>query len=174
VLDLRDGRLVVDDLGSHNGTEVNGERLSEPRPLADGDLLWVGGSVFAVRLRPGTTAGSLRRVLVVEDDAEAAEILTALLRLWGHDVQLARDGIRAVEAAREHPPDAVLLDLDVGAGPDGREVAQQLREEDGVRNARMLAVTGRPTTPAEAEGAFDGLLFKPVEPSALRDALATE
>jgi pSer/pThr/pTyr-binding forkhead associated (FHA) protein len=57
VLDLRNGRLIVGDLDSRNGTEVNGERIGEPRPLADGDLLWVGGSVFAVRLDAGATDG---------------------------------------------------------------------------------------------------------------------
>jgi pSer/pThr/pTyr-binding forkhead associated (FHA) protein len=57
VLELRDGRLTVEDLDTRNGTEVNGGRITGPRPLADGDLLWVGGEVFTVRLHAGAAAG---------------------------------------------------------------------------------------------------------------------
>ena len=78
VLDLRDGRLVVGDLESRNGTEVNGQRVSEPRPLADGDLLWVGGSVFAVRLQAGATDAGHQPVLVEDDAAETPSQGTAL------------------------------------------------------------------------------------------------
>jgi pSer/pThr/pTyr-binding forkhead associated (FHA) protein len=58
VLDWRDGCLTVEDLDTRNGTEVNGERIRGPRSLADGDLLWVGGEIFTVRLHAGAAAGA--------------------------------------------------------------------------------------------------------------------
>jgi CheY-like chemotaxis protein len=168
-LDWQDDRLVVDDLDSRNGTLVNGERITEPRPLAEGDSLWLGGSVFAVRLHAGVPAGGRRRVLVVEDDADMADTLADLLRGWGHDVEVAGDGDRALEAARACPPDTVLLDLNLGDGPDGLEVAHRLREEPASRAALLVAVTGRP--PADDAGDLDGVLVKPVDARALRQAL---
>jgi CheY-like chemotaxis protein len=174
-LDWRDGTPVVEDLGSRNGTGVNGEPITGPRPLAEGDLLQLGGSIFAVRLRAGPSSGVPRRVLVVEDDADAAETLAVLLRGWGHDVQIAGDGDRALEAAKARPPDAVLLDLNLGEGPDGLEVAHRLRDEAGLRDARVLAVTGQPPAGAggtNGVGDLDGVLVKPVDARALRQALA--
>lgn len=169
----RDGRLLVEDLGSHNGTLVNGQKVTEPRVLAEGDSLWVGASVFAVRLHAAPNIGVPRRVLVVEDDADAAEALAALLRGWGHDVQVARNGARALAAARARPPDAVLLDLNLGDGPDGLEVAYRLRDEAGLHDTRMFAVTGHPPEVAGVAGELDGVLVKPVDERALRQVLNT-
>ncbi len=172
-LEWHDGRLVVDDLDSRNGTLVNGAKVTGPRALADGDSLRLGESVFAVRLHAESTVGVPRRVLVVEDDADAADTLAVLLRGWGHDVEVAGDGARALEAARARPPDAVLLDLNLGDGPDGLEVAHRLRGEMGLRDARVVAVTGRPPEGAGGRvGDLDGVLVKPVDARALREALA--
>jgi CheY-like chemotaxis protein len=173
-IDWRNGVPVVEDLGSRNGTEVNGKEIDGPRALADGDLLQLGESAFAVRLQAAPPGGTRRRVLVVEDDADAAETLAVLLRGWGHDVEVAGDGARALEAARASPPDTVLLDLHLGDGPDGLEVAHRLRDEAGLRDARVVAVTGHPPEgmgEAEGVGDLDGVLVKPVDAQALRRAL---
>jgi CheY-like chemotaxis protein len=167
----RDDRLVVEDLDSRNGTLVNGKKVIEPRVLAEGDLLCLGASVFAVRLHAGLNVGVPRRVLVVEDDADAADALAVLLRCWGHDVQVARNGERALAAARARPPDTVLLDLNLGDGPDGLEVAFRLRGESGLHDTRMFAVTGHPPEVAGVAGELDGVLVKPVDERALRQAL---
>jgi pSer/pThr/pTyr-binding forkhead associated (FHA) protein len=172
-LDWRDDRLVVEDLGSRNGTLVNGQKVAERRVLADGDSLWVGASVFTVRLHAGLNVGVPRRVLVVEDDADAAIALAILLRGWGHDVQVARNGDRALAAARARPPDTVLLDLNLGDGPDGLEVAYRLRGEASLRNTRMFAVTGHPPEVEGVAGELDGVLVKPVDERALREVLNT-
>jgi CheY-like chemotaxis protein len=173
-VDWRNGVPVVEDLGSRNGTEVNGEEIDGPQALADGDLLQLGESTFAVRLQPAPLGGTRRRVLVVEDDADAAETFAVLLRGWGHDVEVAGDGARALEAARACPPDTVLLDLRLGDGPHGLEVAHRLRNEAGLRDARVVAVTGHPPdgmSGDEGVGDLDGVLVKPVDARALRRAL---
>jgi CheY-like chemotaxis protein len=173
-LDWRQGRLVVEDLDSCNGTFVNGAEITAPRPLADGDSLWVGDSLFAVRLFSEDGASVPRRVLVVEDDSDAADTLAIMLRRWGHEVEVAGDGIQALESARSCPPDAVLLDLDLGDGPDGLEVAHRLRSEMGLHDTRLLAVTGQlpndEGTPLSI-GDLDAVLVKPVDAQALRRAL---
>jgi CheY-like chemotaxis protein len=167
----RDDRLVVEDLHSRNGTLVNGKKVIEPCVLAEGDSLCLGASVFAVRLHAALNVGVPRRVLVVEDDADAADALAVLLRCWGHDVQVARNGERALAAARARPPDTVLLDLNLGDGPDGLEVAFRLRGESGLHDTRMFAVTGHPPEVAGVAGELDGVLVKPVDERALRQAL---
>jgi CheY-like chemotaxis protein len=172
-LHWRNERLVVEDLGSRNGTLVNGQKVTEPRVLVEGDSLWVGASVFTVRLHAGLGVGVARRVLVVEDDADAADTLAMLLRSWGHDVQVARNCERALAAARARPPDTVLLDLNLGHGPDGLEVAYRLRGEPALHDTRMFAVTGRPPETEGVAGELDGVLVKPVDETALRQALNT-
>jgi CheY-like chemotaxis protein len=172
-LHWRDNRLVVEDLGSRNCTQVNGQKVTEPRVLAEGDSLWLGASVFTVRLHAGLGVGVSRRVLVVEDDADAADALAFLLRAWGHDVQVARNGERALAAARARPPDTVLIDLNLGHGPDGLEVAFRLRDEAGLKETRMFAVTGHPPEVEGVAGELDGVLVKPVDERALREVLNT-
>jgi CheY-like chemotaxis protein len=172
-LHWRDDRLVVEDLGSRNGTLVNGQKVKEARGLAEGDLLSVGASVFSVRLNTALSVGVPRRVLVVEDDVDAAEALALLLRHWGHDVQVVGNGERALAAARARPPDTVLLDLNLGNGPDGLEVAYRLRDEAGLLDTRMFALTGHPPEVAGVAGELDGVLLKPVDERALRQALNT-
>jgi CheY-like chemotaxis protein len=174
-LDWRNGKLVVEDLHSRNGTKVNGRKIIGPQALAEGDQLQLGMSIFAVRLHAVTPACPSRRVLVVEDDADTAGTLAVLLRGWGHDVEIAGDGAQALESARARPPDAVLLDLHPGDGPDGLEIARRLRDEAGLRDAKVVALTGHPPEGAGVNkrvGDLDGILVKPVDARALRAALA--
>jgi len=113
------------------------------------------------------------RVLVVEDNEDAARSLALLLREWGHEVMVAPDGREALRAAREHTPDFVLMDLRL-PGMDGFQVAQQLRIEGQMNEATFVAVTGygpprheRPLTTF----AFDHVLTKPVDPDDLETLL---
>jgi len=70
--------------------------------------------------------GRVLRVLIVDDNTDAAESLAMLLRLWGHVVYVAHDGLAALAMARTYLPEVVLLDLGP-PGMDGYEVARQLR-----------------------------------------------
>jgi CheY-like chemotaxis protein len=179
VLTERDGRVWVEDLGSTNGTHLNGQRLDEPLPLDDGDRLDVGSRAFRVRLgaAPATRAGSSRPglgrpVLVVEDNKATAQALVMLLQSWGHRVRVAYDGPEAIEEAREEPPEVVLVDIGLPS-MSGVEVARRLRTEVGLKQARMLAVTGNAgaTDVLQSRGQFERLLLKPVSPQVLREAV---
>jgi PAS domain S-box-containing protein len=144
------------------------------------------GSTFTVRLpalaapaaadpvatSPG--AGTPRRVLVVEDNDDAREMLTSLLALLGHEVHEARDGLTAVSEARRLRPDVALIDIGL-PGLDGYEVARRVRAD--APGVRLVAVTGygQPDDLARARAAgFDVHIVKPVDPQQIRDALVAE
>jgi CheY-like chemotaxis protein len=119
-----------------------------------------------------STAARCHRVLVVDDNADSAETMAEILKLWGHDVQTAHDGPGALEAARAHQPDAVLLDLGLPV-MDGFETARRLRQQ-GLEAALLVAVTGFGAAEDRlrtAEAGFDSHLTKPVSPEALRAVL---
>jgi DNA-binding response OmpR family regulator len=111
------------------------------------------------------------RVLVVDDHVDGAEMIAVVLRLDGHEVQVAHDGMTALERYRARPPNLVLLDLDLGAGLDGCEVARRMRGEAGAPTC-LVAVTGLGTTEHRRrawEAGFDLFLLKPVDPAELRE-----
>jgi CheY-like chemotaxis protein len=121
---------------------------------------------------PGSTPSPPRRILVVDDNLDAADSLAALLRLEGHTVRVANDGPAALAAAQVEPPDLVILDLGM-PGMDGFEVARRLREQPG-RTTVLVALTGWAQEDDRrrcSEAGFDGHLPKPVEPDALRQFL---
>jgi CheY-like chemotaxis protein len=178
-LSLRDGKVCVEDLGSSNGTLLNGESVSEPRPLADGDRLDVARLSFRIHLtgvaaEPGLAASPSagREVLVVEDDTAMAGALALVLESWGHHVRVASDGPEALRVAKDAPPEVVLLDIGL-PGMNGVEVARQLRAEPGLRQARLVAVTGDEGAldVLQSRAQFEQLLVKPVSPRVLREVV---
>ena len=122
---------------------------------------------------PTYRAAPRRRILVVDDQLDAAESLAALLRHMGHDVQVARDGRAALEAARHNSPQLVLLDLGM-PGVDGYGVVSRLRRENGFDSVPFVAVTGA-GMPEDLrrtrEAGFDAHLVKPVTLETLRQIL---
>lgn len=134
------------------------------------------GDVAAPGSRTSPDAGSTesRRVLLVDDNVDAAETLGLLLRLWGHDVQVAHEGSAALEAARGQRPDVVLLDIGL-PGMSGLEIAQRLRVMEGMDRALFVALTGygqERDRRRSQEAGFDVHLVKPVKPEVLQDILA--
>jgi two-component system, OmpR family, response regulator len=81
------------------------------------------------------------KILIVEDEADAADSLAVLLRVSGHDVHVTFDGPSALSAAESRPPDVVLLDLGL-PGMDGWEVVRRLRQMRFSRRPQVIAVTG--------------------------------
>jgi two-component system CheB/CheR fusion protein len=114
------------------------------------------------------------RVLVVDDNRDAAESLAALLRLDHHEVEVAYDGVSGLAAAEKQRPEVILLDLGM-PGMDGYEVARRLREQGFLQETVVVAVTGRSQEKdrrRSEELGFDGHLVKPVDPEALHALLA--
>jgi len=111
------------------------------------------------------------RVLVVDDNVDAADMMGQLIGLRGHEVAVAYDGARALALAREKPFELVLLDIGL-PGMDGYHVARQLREA-GCR-AFLVALTGygqdEDRRRAEAAG-FDGFESKPLGMKRLQEIL---
>ncbi len=119
-------------------------------------------------------AGGLR-VLVVDDNRDAAESLALVLQLAGHETRTAGDGPQALVAAREFRPAAVLLDIGLPGPMDGYKVALRLREEPGLEAVLLVAVTGygTPEDVARArEARFDRHITKPADPEQVRRLLA--
>jgi CheY-like chemotaxis protein len=113
------------------------------------------------------------RVLIVEDNDDARDMLRTALALRGHDVVEAKDGPGGVEMAERTRPDVALVDVGL-PGFDGYEVARRVRRLVG-RAIRLVALTGygRPEDRARArEAGFDAHLVKPVDPLQLPGALA--
>jgi signal transduction histidine kinase len=114
-----------------------------------------------------------RRVLVADDNRDAAESLAEVLRMDGHEVAVAFDGHEAVRLFRQVHPDVALLDIGM-PGLTGLEVAATLRGLPEGRQARLVAVTGwgqaRDVAATRAAG-FDAHLTKPVDPAAVLDLL---
>ncbi|MEX2317393.1 MAG: response regulator [Pirellulales bacterium] len=122
---------------------------------------------------PGEPTGSLR-VLVVDDNKDAANSLAMLLRQGGYDVQVAFSGAAALAMATEFLPDAVLLDLGMPE-LDGYEVARLMRKKRTLKNVRLVALTGYgrdDDRQRSQEAGFDAHLVKPVEIQKLRELLA--
>ena len=90
---------------------------------------------------PPSSAHARRRVLVVDDNEDAAESLAALLRLSGHEVGVAFDGETALAMARELKPEVVLLDVGMPR-MDGHEVARRMRAAPWGATMKIVALSG--------------------------------
>jgi signal transduction histidine kinase/ActR/RegA family two-component response regulator len=116
------------------------------------------------------------RVLLIEDNKDAADTLSELINLIGFDVDVAYDGRSALLRAIATPPDLVLCDLGLPGGMDGYAVARALRAEPRLHHTRLIAVSGysQPKDQANAKQAgFDRLVSKPIT-SEILEALLNE
>jgi signal transduction histidine kinase len=109
------------------------------------------------------------RVLVVDDNADAAESVAMYLGMVGHEVKTVNDGSQALSSARVYAPHVVVLDIGL-PGLDGYAVAQRLREMEQTRDALLIAVTGygsKADQDRAANAGFDRYLVKPADPRTL-------
>jgi signal transduction histidine kinase len=146
------------------------------------------GSTFVIRLpippalsarrvlanAPATAPLEARRILIVDDNTDAAEMLSIMLGGWGHETRTEYDGPGALTAVEQFQPDIVLLDLGLPT-MDGYETGRRLRQTDAGRTALVVAVTGwgqeQDILRSRAAG-FDRHLVKPVAPQVLRALIA--
>jgi PAS domain S-box-containing protein len=124
----------------------------------------------------GDQAGRLggRRILVVDDNRDAAESLAMMLHMMGNEVRTAHDGLEAVAAAEAFRPDVVLLDLGMPK-LNGYAAARRIRQQPWGRDMALVALTGwgqDDDRRKSKEAGFDHHLVKPVEASALERLLA--
>ena len=111
------------------------------------------------------------RILVVDDNADAARMLQVLLRCEGHEARIAFDGPAAIGAATLFRPDVVLLDFTL-PGMSGVEAAAELRCLPELSACRLVAVTGHGEERLPSPSPFDHHFQKPVDPAALLGYLA--
>jgi CheY-like chemotaxis protein len=114
-----------------------------------------------------------RRVLVVDDNRDAAESVATLMRLMGHTVSTAYDGTAALAVAIKFIPEIVFVDL-VMPGVDGFEVARKLRDLDPFNTIKLVALTGfgqQAFKDAADAAGFDFHLAKPASEAELRELL---
>jgi CheY-like chemotaxis protein len=194
LVEMHGGRVSAASDGQGHGTEIT-IRLplagslaaaglpssSDPRPSGpdsggpDASALPGGG------LGPGARHASdpratlvVSRVLLVEDNLDAAEPLTDLLRMWGHEVVMSHDGPSALIAARNLQPDVVLLDIGL-PGMDGYQLAQALRALPELSSTRFIAITGYGQLSdrlRSRQAGFDHHLVKPVDLQELQRLVA--
>lgn len=110
------------------------------------------------------------RILVVDDNKDAAESMATLLELWGHEVKRTYDGSRALAMGVDYRPQVIFLDIGL-PGMDGYEVAGRLREMPETARAVLVAVTGygqEEDRRRSRRAGFDHHLVKPVAPETLR------
>jgi PAS domain S-box-containing protein len=115
-----------------------------------------------------------RKILIVEDNADAARALTLMLRMWDQDVSAVLDGPSALAEIPNQPPDIIFMDIGLPI-MDGYEVARQIRRDPAARHVILIALSGygRPEDRQRAmEAGFDFHLTKPVETEALHQLLA--
>ncbi len=167
LVELHEGRIEVHSPGPNRGTTFT---VSLPRSVivADPDR-----TIAASRDRPTYKVES-RCVLVADDNADGADLLATLLRLSGHDVHVAHDGVEALELAARVRPQVALLDIGM-PGMSGYEVAERIRGEVWGRQMMLVAVTGwgqeEDKRKAKACG-FDHHLTKPMDPLQLESIFA--
>jgi CheY-like chemotaxis protein len=106
---------------------------------------------------------NVRRILVVDDNVDAAEMLGQIMSMQGHVVALANDGREALAAIENFLPDVVFLDIGM-PGMDGYEVAIELRRNPALSDARIVALTAWGDSASRSRAVacgFDAHLVKP-------------
>ena len=114
-----------------------------------------------------------RRVLLIDDNLDAAESLAQLLALSGHDARTASDGLHGIRLAQDFQPEVVFCDLGL-PGMSGYEVAKELRALPFGREMVLAALTGfgQPSDREKtARAGFDAHLVKPVDPAVIESFL---
>ncbi|HET9485436.1 MAG TPA: ATP-binding protein, partial [Xanthomonadales bacterium] len=116
-------------------------------------------------VRDPHATGSSLRVLLVDDNGDALQMLASALAIAGHAIATASDGVAALDVARAFDPDVAILDIGLPL-IDGYALAAKLRDDAGTRRARLVALTGY-GQPADRErsraAGFDAHLVKPVD-----------
>jgi PAS domain S-box-containing protein len=164
IVDLHGGRIEA-----ASGGVGKGSRFTVHLPGASRSVV----SAPAVRATLNGHAVH-KRILLADDNRDAAESLAIILRLEGHEVEVAHDGATALQSFTSRRPDVALLDIGMPKF-NGFEVAQQIRAQPEGQHVLLIAITGwaQDSDRARSRAAgFDHHLTKPVEPDVLIELLA--
>lgn len=165
LVELHGGHVQAHSAGLGKGTRVEIVLPVLAAALAqDGAAAAGNGNVI------DTSAGAQRRILVVEDNADAQQALKLLLEAWGHEVHVADDGPAGVDAILELAPDVAFVDIGLPQ-LDGYAVARRIAQAGMPRPPRMVALTGY-GDPEQRDAAlaagFDDHIVKPADPQQLQ------
>ena len=155
--EMHGGTITATSAGKNQGSEFT-IRL----PAADPARL---AETKVAKPNPSTAEAPQLRILVVDDNQDTARGMARLLKLAGHEVQVAHDGWAALDAARDFAPEAVLLDIGL-PGLDGYEVATRLRDDPACSDALLIAASGYGEDQARdrsRRAGFDHHLTKPID-----------
>lgn len=161
---MHEGRIDIRSAGTGRGTEVE-IRLPTTAVMAATSL---------AADEPPVAAGRKLRVLIAEDNVDAAEMLELAVSTLGHVTRLAHDGATAITAAREFAPDVIFLDIGLPV-MNGYAVAQALRGIPELNHVHIAAVTGwgqEEDRRKAREAGCDSHFTKPLSPAVLEDLLA--
>ncbi|UJR80175.1 PAS domain-containing protein [Sandaracinus amylolyticus] len=157
LVELHGGTVRAQSEGHGHGAELTITLpLREPAPAEE-------PAVAPCEARP-------RRVLIVEDNEDAAEMLRLVLESGGHQVEVAHTGSEALARARALAPEVVLCDIGLPGLMDGYDVARALRSDAITKGARLVALTGYGQEEDQRraiDAGFDRHVTKPVDPRAL-------
>jgi CheY-like chemotaxis protein len=163
LVDLHGGSIVAESDGPGRGSLF---RVRLPRADAQPDIADAPAATTPMAdERPATPVQAARRVLVVDDNADAAETLHTLLGLAGYEVRSAASGPEALSLLRDFSPELGLLDIGL-PGMSGLELARAIRAQPALAGMMLVAVTGwgrdedRERT---REAGFDRHMTKPVD-----------
>jgi len=163
--EMHDGTIEAQSDGLGNGSTFTVRLPSAPPQVLKS----------AVRPPIATDRIPLKRVLVVDDNDDAAETLGMLLESLGTEVRTARSGPEALELVGDYAPAAILLDIGM-PGMDGYEVARRIRKLDSASRPVLIALTGwgkDEDRRRAREAGFDHHLVKPADLGALQALLAS-
>ena len=157
--EMHGGTLTASSRGLGRGSEFE-LRIPLVQPAASTAAV---GS--AVQSRTAGDPSKVRRVLIVDDHGDSVQTLAYLLRLRGHEVREASDGLAAIEVAVDFEPDLVLLDIGL-PGINGYETARRMRGYPRLGRTQIVALSGYGTEAdrrRSGEAGFDDHFVKPVD-----------
>jgi CheY-like chemotaxis protein/two-component sensor histidine kinase len=166
LVEMHDGTVAAESAGQDMGSTfvirllAVAESAQSSRPVPDG---------------PGRMSPPSLRMLIVDDNRDAADSLAMLMRTTGNEIRTAYDGLEALQAASEFRPEVVLLDIGLPK-IDGHEVAQRLRREPWGQRVCLIAVTGWSDESDRARSraaGFDHHLVKPLDTGLLAQLLSS-
>jgi CheY-like chemotaxis protein len=169
LVEMHGGTITVDSAGPGQGSQFT-VRLPLCRPS------FAHAESASQGIPSAASNGRQRRILIVDDNVDAATSLAMLLTMRGHDVIVAHDGLEAIEKTQRFAPEIVMMDLGMPK-LDGIEAARRLRALPGGSAFRLVALTGwgqETDRERTRQAGFDAHLVKPADPETLAAVLSDD